>query len=95
MVLAYTFFKPYISKIYNGFSYIYIYIVWGKDMKRENHRIKPVQGAVHPNYMLGQAQTNLDKVVREIEESGTPEKPEGQVLLRGLEIDHQVHKAES
>ena len=27
MVLAYTFFKPYISKICNGFSlYIYIYI---------------------------------------------------------------------
>ena len=26
IVLAYTFFKPYISKIYNGFSlYIYIY----------------------------------------------------------------------
>ena len=72
-----------------------MYIVWGKDMKRETHRIKPVQGAVRPNYMSGQAQTNLDKVVREIEESGTPEKPEGQVLLGGLEIDDQVHKAKS
>ena len=27
IVLAYTFFKPYIFKICNGFSYIYIYIV--------------------------------------------------------------------
>ena len=26
MVLAYTFFKPYIFKICNGFSYTYIYI---------------------------------------------------------------------
>ena len=26
MVLAYTFFKPYIFKIRNDFSYIYIYI---------------------------------------------------------------------
>ena len=29
MVLAYTFLKPYISKICNGFSlYIYIYIIY-------------------------------------------------------------------
>ena len=45
--------------------------------------------------MSGQAQTNLGKVVRETEESDTPEEPKGQVLLRGPEIDHQGHKIES
>ena len=72
-----------------------MHIVRGEEPKRENHRVKPTQEAVLHNYMLGQAQINLDKIVWEIEESGTPKEPEGQVLLEGLEIDRQVHKAES
>ena len=72
-----------------------MHIVGGEELKRENHRVKPTQGAVLHNYMLGQAQINLDKIVWEIEESGTPKEPEGQVLLEGLDIDRQVHKAES
>ena len=45
--------------------------------------------------MSGQVQINLDKIVWETEKSGTSNEPEGQVLLEGLEIDHQVHNVES
>ena len=72
-----------------------MHIVGGEELKRENHRIKPAQGVVLPNYMSGKARINLDKIVWEIEESGMPEELEGQVLLGGSKIDHQVHKAES
>ena len=32
-----------------------MHIVGGEEPKRENHRVKPTQGAVLHNYMLGQA----------------------------------------
>ena len=70
-------------------------LVGDKEPKRENHRIESAQGAICPNYMSGQVQINQDKIVCEIEESGMLEEPEGQVLLGGLEIDHQVHNAGS
>ena len=59
--------------------------------KRGNHKIEQAQGAVCPNYMSRQVRINLDKIVWEIEESGMPKEPEGQVLLEGPENDHQVH----
>ena len=67
----------------------------GEELKREDHRTKHALRVVHPNYMSGQAWTNLGKVVRETEESDTPKEPKGQLLLGGLEIDHQGHNAES
>ena len=72
-----------------------MHIVKGEELKRENHRIKLAQGAVLPNYMSRKARINLGKIFWETEESGTPEDPEGQVLLRGPEINHLVHKADS
>ena len=63
----------------------------GEEPKRKNHRIKPAQGAIHPNYMSRQVRINLDEIVQETAENGTPEEPKGQVLLGGPEIDYQVH----
>ena len=40
-----------------------MHIVGGEELKRENHRIKPAQGVVLPNYMSGKARINLDKIV--------------------------------
>ena len=48
-----------------GFCFIFYFLCFpsynlcilsgGEELKRENHRVKPTQGAVLHNYMLGQA----------------------------------------